>query len=427
MAEMILGWRRRDLKQRERDRERDNTGVGLLYRPRSHAGNMVSIPGEGHAITIAPTGAGKGRNVIIPNLLHYPGPVIVIDPKGENFEVTARQRRRMGHRVIAIDPFHMVATRSDSFDPIDVLSRENVNAEGESTALANLLSGGKSSHANDSYWDDSALSILSALIFYAATSDDPDERSMLWVYRKLRAGFISWCERKMRFEGSTLPGFVARGFQAFNDIPNPPTRGSVLSHVHRMTDVFQDEPSQRTIGGTTLDLDAITRGDRITIYIVLPPSKLRSHGPLLRLWVGGLMKLIMAREKAPQEPTLFLIDECAQLGELDELRVAMTLLRSYGLRVWTFFQDFSQISNLYRDWETLINNASVLQAFGVNTPRNAQSIGPLLGMEPSELLRLPRSKLAIRRPGATRPEVLDRLDYLNDEVFMGQFDKNRYY
>src|SRR4051812_4199702 len=61
--------------------------------------------GEGHLITVAPTGAGKGRSVIIPNLLSYDGPVVVTDPKGENFAVTARARRQMGHAVYKLDPF----------------------------------------------------------------------------------------------------------------------------------------------------------------------------------------------------------------------------------------------------------------------------------------------------------------------------------
>ncbi|BCB77872.1 hypothetical protein Pflav_042820 [Phytohabitans flavus] len=37
---------------------------------------------DGHLVSFAPTGAGKGVRVIIPNLLHYDGPIITIDPKG---------------------------------------------------------------------------------------------------------------------------------------------------------------------------------------------------------------------------------------------------------------------------------------------------------------------------------------------------------
>lgn len=49
----------------------------------------ILFTAEGHLITIAPTGAGKGIGALIPTLLRHPGQVIVIDPKGENYRVTA--------------------------------------------------------------------------------------------------------------------------------------------------------------------------------------------------------------------------------------------------------------------------------------------------------------------------------------------------
>ena len=62
---------------------------------------------EGHLITFAPTGAGKGVSCIIPALLTWDGPAIVIDPKGENYAVTARRRLELGQRVALIDPFNV--------------------------------------------------------------------------------------------------------------------------------------------------------------------------------------------------------------------------------------------------------------------------------------------------------------------------------
>lgn len=72
---------------------------------------------------------------------------------------------------------------------------------------------------------------------------------------------------------------------------------------------------------------ASTRGDPMTIYIVVPPHMLVSHGRLLRLWVGSLMTAIMRRRARPPLSTLFILDEAAQLGTFNELRQAVTLLR----------------------------------------------------------------------------------------------------
>ena len=57
---------------------------------------LLRYAGPGHLLTIAPTRAGKGVGAILPNLLLADRPVIVIDPKGENYRVAARARNRFG-------------------------------------------------------------------------------------------------------------------------------------------------------------------------------------------------------------------------------------------------------------------------------------------------------------------------------------------
>ncbi|MGV7219477.1 type IV secretory system conjugative DNA transfer family protein [Bradyrhizobium sp. UFLA05-112] len=43
---------------------------------------FVHWDGESHLLTVAPTRAGKSVTTIIPNLLHYRGSVVVLDPQG---------------------------------------------------------------------------------------------------------------------------------------------------------------------------------------------------------------------------------------------------------------------------------------------------------------------------------------------------------
>src|SRR5687768_174736 len=65
---------------------------GHLWLGRDDEGRAVGIGDDRHAITIAGSRAGKGRSVIIPNLLLWDGSCVVIDPKGENATRTAAQR-----------------------------------------------------------------------------------------------------------------------------------------------------------------------------------------------------------------------------------------------------------------------------------------------------------------------------------------------
>jgi type IV secretion system protein VirD4 len=163
----------------------------------------------------------------------------------------------------------------------------------------------------------------------------------------------------------------------------------------------------------------------MTIYLVLPPEKLLSHRGLLRLWVVTLLTVVMRRARLPKMRTLFLLDEASQLGSLDLLPQAISLLRGYGLQVWTFWQDLSQLIKLYpNNWEAVVNNAAVLQAFGV--PGHAARVGwrAVLGDGDAQLaseLHAEEMLVAITGQSTTRHT---RANYLYDKAFTGRFDAN---
>jgi type IV secretion system protein VirD4 len=127
--------------------------------------------------------------------------------------------------------------------------------------------------------------------------------------------------------------------------------------------------------------DIIT-GTPVTVYITVPPAKLNSHRAVLRLWIGSLLMALMRRTPGLYpNATLIMVDETAQLGMLPELETAITLMRGYGLQVWTFWQDLDQIRAAYpRSWRTIINNSNAFQCFGIKNAQSAAEIEALLGV-----------------------------------------------
>jgi type IV secretion system protein VirD4 len=103
----------------------------------------------------------------------------------------------------------------------------------------------------------------------------------------------------------------------------------------------------------------------------------------------------------------------------------MTLLRGYGLQVWPFFQDLSQLQRLYpKDWRTIFNNAGVFQLFGVANHLMAKESSDLIGDIDADTLRnMAADRQIIARSGVKA--VSCRLpDYLEDAPFKGKFDQN---
>lgn len=60
------------------------------------------------------------------NLLSYLGSCVVTDPKGELFGLTAGHRRRkLGHRVVRLDPFSLGGPGADTFNPLDLIEADS--------------------------------------------------------------------------------------------------------------------------------------------------------------------------------------------------------------------------------------------------------------------------------------------------------------
>lgn len=391
----------------------------------------VLLNGEGHLITIAPTGSGKGRSCIIPALLRHEGPVIVIDPKGENAAVTARHRRAMGQQVVVLDPMGISGQPGGSLNPLDLIDAASADAVDLAGMFANAMIDATEDPKN-AYWYQRAQQLLIGLILHVSSLPDPAERTFSTIRHLLaeliaqqgqmpapaREAVLHSPHPEARLAASILQSTAAEGL------------GSILSMTQHGVDFLRGAQVEGATARSSFDLDAVTRGEPLTIYLVLPPHMLESHGKVLRLWIMALLSLITRRRGRPKRSTLFILDEAAQLGTLPQLRQAITLLRGYGVQVWSFWQDVSQLRRLYpADWETMVNNCSVAQAFGALNMLAAQSMESLTGYgggDGQAVLDLGAHEMLLQIAGDDAV-VARKPDYLSDPAFAGQFDANPFH
>jgi type IV secretion system protein VirD4 len=202
------------------------------------------------------------------------------------------------------------------------------------------------------------------------------------------------------------------------------TRSGIHATACSYFSVIASDAAQRTVAKSTIDLEAIRRGDPVTVYLVVPPDKLASHAPLFRLWTAALMSAVLSRKgNLPEHRTLFAIDECAQLGDFGLLPMIYTLARSYGMRVWSFFQDVAQIQRMMPDeWQTVINNTAAIEVFGVPNYLSASELTKILGDFSEDSLRRMSPADQVLQVTGHIGFVTRRLDYLLDPAFEGMFD-----
>ena len=418
-AGLLVGW---SLEHETKPRP-----IGFHYgspRTSPSAGYLdpILFDGEGHLITIAPTGSGKGTGCIIPALLRHPGPVIVIDPKGENYAVTARRRREMGHEVILLDPVGLTGEAGNTLNPLDIVDIDHPSSVDEIAALAGALWPGEM-HAGDMFWRSRGNQLLLGLILHLLYDHPPEMRTFAEVRRLVARALASPSDVLDAMRASRHPEAVQ--IASVLQIPAEETLGGIVSFAQEGVSFFRGQLVHDTTAATDFDLGAITRGAPVSIYLVLPPHMLESHGRLLRLWITVMMIAVSRRRGRPKHATLFILDEAAQLGALPQLRQAITLMRGYGLQTWSFWQDLSQLRRLYPDdWQTMVNNCSVIQAFGAKNLAAAREMAGLTGFaRPDEVLSLDASEMLLSNAG-DETVIARRPSYLTDPAFDGLFDAN---
>lgn len=516
--------------------------------------------GEGHLITVAPTGAGKGVACVVPAALRHKGDLVVMDPKGENFAITVRRRRELGQEVCLIDPFGVISARDDAeeiqstgVNVFDFLPYLADTREAAAHALAGMIAN-PPPRRSDPFWDMSATNILAGLVHYyshelegATIADllddladypriknvlpsfgdqlaelveaDVELLKMLDLYGLNAADFVAaYLEEEVALEEILLSPLVdetrdtsdaassevstpfddddadplANALQAktpviitssaFNRFREVATRlrkveaelnekqqlifrftssgyeeiayptailkmmssqtsfskrissmisgtpdktwGSMLSTLQNNLGYLNARGLRKAISGGGLDLERFRRSTGTTIYLVFPPHRLATHAQLLTTLFKGLINVLVTRKGRPRHSTLFLMDEVAQLGHVEEFVAAKTLLRGYGVQVWSFWQDLSQLQQTYPHvWPTIINNCKVFQAFGCATPMMANALQELFELPSSVIMDLEANEMLLSVYG-DEPVIARKPSYFTDPVFVGMFEQN---
>ncbi|MEM9701045.1 MAG: type IV secretory system conjugative DNA transfer family protein [Planctomycetota bacterium] len=351
-------------------------------------------------------------------------------------------------------------------NPLDMLTLPGADVETDARGLAASLAAGMRG-MKDPFWDESGIGVVSGLIAHAATQSDPALRTLSWVHERLHCDDVAYNLATLLDScGKTMNQFAYREIAAFLQHADAQTRPGVQATAAsylkclaggrvpeslggpRFEEPTGEEKSESKSetksakgktksakrppvqkppyppGSSSFDLAEFAAGRPTTIYLVIPPPKLDSHRGLLRLWVATLLEAVMSRETGLAVPTLFLLDEAAQLGQFPPLERAVTLCRGYGARVWTFWQDLTQLKACYpTTWPGLLNNSGVKQAFGVRGAFAARGWAEVLDTPIATLRDLGADEQLLVLPdGVERRSA--RLDYRTDPQFAGLFDPN---
>lgn len=352
-------------------------------------GRYLTYGGYQFVILAAPTRSGKGVGIVVPNCLNYSDSLVVLDIKGENFDITSGFRAKHGQKVYLFAPFDEAGV-THRYNPLEYISDDPAQRLGDIDAIGTALySGG---NQNDKFWSENAKDLFRGLcLFVLERKDLPKTFGEIlrqasgkgkplkeYIFEELKkaqdAGhpFSNACidclNRVLSNSENTLAGIVA-------------TFGTPLL-------IFQNPRVDLATSANDFDQREVRR-ERMSIYFKMPPNKLKEGSVLVNLFFDQLLNLntrvLPSQDKTLKHQCLVLLDEMTSIGKIAMIAQAVSYMAGYNMRLLTIIQNKSQLEDVYGKAGalTLLSNHAlmVMYAPSPTVQSDAQEYSEMLGYE----------------------------------------------
>jgi len=348
--------------------------------------------GQTSTIMFAPTRSGKGVSSVIPTCLDYPHSLITIDPKGENFNITAGWRRKFSH-VLRLSP---VSKDTLQFNILDELNEEC--AYRDASMIADILTSPADGKADGGlkHWTDTAKDLITGTILHVKFSDYPDKS----LYGVL--AFLSQAGKGSDEEDRGL-ALLDNMINAYHSSPEiheivcnvaqrnrarpPDERGSVFSTAVTALQIFEDPLVRNCSSSSDFCLNDFKVCEHpLSLYITVPFPDLDRLSSFIRIIVTFILRKFSQDEvqfgaQKLKHPILFLIDEFPTLGTFTALETMMGILAGYGITFYLICQSPSQIYRLYGEHTTIFDHCKFIMTYAMSDPKGAEMFSKMTGVE----------------------------------------------
>lgn len=365
-------------------------------------GRPLVLGGEEHVVVYAPTRTGKGVGVVIPNLLSWPGSVVVLDVKGENWTASAGFRAAHGQAVFRFDPLDRQG-RTARFNPLGHIPRDDpIAVIEELQKIATMLFPAPINA--DPFWAEAARTGFIGVGAYLAETADR-RFSLGEIYRELaqadpRGRLKAIIEERRTTERPLSPSCE----MALSDFcsTSENTYASIRQSITTKLSLFLSPSASAATEVSDFDLRDL-RDRPMSIYLAVSPDNLPRVAPLYSLVAQQLVELSCRSLPSPSEhriPVLVLLDEFARLGPATSLAHAFAYVAAYGLRLLPVLQSPAQLRGLYGPElaEEVLTNCGAEVTFTPKDLKTATELSARLGNYTYKALSRSRPGLFSSRP-----------------------------
>ncbi len=344
-------------------------------------------PGENNNILcIGAPGSYKSRGFIIPFLMgcaqrssndegRHPESVIVTDPKGELFEMTAPYFEKKGFYVKAVNFLDMA--HSDGWN---CLAGLDTNPDLVTTVANTIIQNTSGPKEADDFWSRAELNLLMALIHYVCNLKDArgnllplEQRSLGDVYKILAYKSVNEINRIL---AELPPEHPAKGPHGLFLKARENLWGNIIIGLGNRLAVFQNPLVDKITRNH--DVDLLLPGQRPCAYFVIISAQDSAYRFLSSLFFSLTFPQlsIYARLHGGRLPVLtnFCLEEYLNIGYMEGISDVFNSIRGFNMSVQVAVQSLSQWQEKYpgKEWENQLGSFDMTLYMGCNDMTSAE-------------------------------------------------------
>ena len=365
-----------------------------------------------HDLIIGPTGGGKTRNYVLPNLLSSEESFIVTDTKGTLRRQVGGILERRGFQLLELD-FTDLLHSPWGYNPLRFIrydmERERWNEQDIITVAAALV---PVEDKTQPFWEYAARNLLEALIGYTLECLPAEEHDLTSVARLFSEAETGVLDELMRELCTIDPGgFVSmrwKGIQTCRRADK--TYGSVLGILSQKISNFSFAGARELFKNPNqIDFAAISHAP--TAVFVRVSDNDFSLANLTSLFYTQALQMLMAEADKQSDnrlkvPVRLYLDDFSNLT-IPDMDKIISVIRSREISVSIAIQSITQLEGLYGRAKamTIIDNCDHLLYLGGQSVETARFIGSKANKPVSTILNMPLGKAWLFERGSTPREV----------------------
>jgi len=332
------------------------------------------------------TRSGKGRGHVVPTLLSWTGSVLVHDPKGELWAVTAGWRSRFSH-ALYLSPRDANSARWNPLAEVQPGPGELAQVQ----RLVGILSDPGGTRDDEAIWDKAASEILEAVILHVLYTAEDQDKTLLKV-RELLADLDEAADVMLKTLHRLGPDgapqvhpFIqtaVKGYAAMHDRFRTSVQGTARSYLKWLA----GEDVERVMSASDFAMgDLMCAQAPMSLYVQVAPADAAALRPLVRLFFYAAAQALTAEEKRDavgrpkRHKLLMVMDEFPLLGRLAFFEKSLRLMSGYGIKAMFVAQSLNDIVETYGQHNTILDNCHVYTAFSALDPLTQDKVSKLTG------------------------------------------------